>query len=419
MGIGVNTRTAFSLLFPPILAEFGWERGVTAAAFSLGFIASALYAPFIGLFMDRFGPRLVIPLGVCLVSAGMALATLVQRPWHLYLTLGVLVVGGSVLLSYIGHSLFLPNWFVRRRGLAIGIAFSGVGVGSIVLFPWLQGLISRLGWRQACWTLAVLLLVTLVPLNVVFQRRRPEDIGLAPDGDRSLSAAEQGKASAANVVDQDWVATDWTLGRAMRTARFWWVALAFFCSLFAWYAVQVHQTKYLIEIGFAAETAAYALGWVGLTGIVGQIALGHLSDRVGREWAWTLSSIGYVACYGLLLIMQRYPWSLFMYLMVAMQGLLGYGLASVFGAIPAELFQGKQYGTIFGTLSLASTAGAACGPWVAGVLYDRTGTYALAFWLAIGLSMLSIVAIWYAAPRKVRVVAGQVQRLQSARSASK
>jgi len=92
--------------------------------------------------------------------------------------------------------------------------------------------------------------------------------------------------------------------------------------------------------------------------------------------------------------------------MVASQGVLGYGLASVFGAIPAELFQGKHYGTIFGTLSLASIVGGAIGPWVAGALHDYTGSYALAFWATI----VSAVAMWLAAPRKVRAVAGRVPR---------
>ncbi len=168
LAIGVNTRTAFSLLFLPILAEFGWERGTTAAAFSIGFAASALFSPFIGVFMDRLGPHVVLPIGVVMVSAGMALATLVTQPWHLYLTLGVLVVGGSVFMSYIGHSIFLPNWFVRQRGLAIGIAFSGVGIGSIVLFPWLQHFISGAGWRQACWAMAALLLATLLLPNLLW-----------------------------------------------------------------------------------------------------------------------------------------------------------------------------------------------------------------------------------------------------------
>jgi len=95
LALGVNARTAFSLLFPPLLDELGWDRGTTAAAFSLGFLASALYAPFSGMLMDRFGPRVVLTLGVLLVSAGMAGATFIVDPWHLYLTLGILVVGGS------------------------------------------------------------------------------------------------------------------------------------------------------------------------------------------------------------------------------------------------------------------------------------------------------------------------------------
>lgn len=412
MGIGVNTRTAFSLLFPPILSEFGWERGVTAAAFSVGFMASTLYAPFIGMLMDRVGPRLVIPFGVIMVSAGMILATLVQRPWHLYATLGVMVVGGSVFVSYIGHSLFLPHWFVRRRGLAIGMAFSGVGVRSMLLFPWLQRLIDRTGWRQACWALALLLLVSLIPLNLFLQRRRPEDVGLAPDGDDAIRPDGHTGPATDNVADHAWVAVDWTLARAICTRRFWWLFIAFFTGLFTWYAVQVHQTKYLIDIGFQPGLAAYALGFVGFTGILGQIGLGHLSDRIGREWVWTLSGAGFICCYALLLTLQAYPTPVLLYLMIASQGVLGYGLASVFGAIPAEIFQGKHYGTIFGTLNLASSAGAGVGPWVTGAVFDRTGTYAPAFWVAMALSLVSIVTMWLAAPRKVRVVAGQVSRLQ-------
>jgi MFS family permease len=95
--------------------------------------------------------------------------------------------------------------------------------------------------------------------------------------------------------------------------------------------------------------------------------------------------------------------------MVASQGLLGYGLASVFGAIPAEIFQGRHYGTIFGTLNLGANAGAAFGPWVAGAIHDRTGTYTAAFLLAIVACAVSIAAIWLASPRKVRAVAGRIR----------
>ena len=411
LAIGVNTRTTFSLLFPPILAEFGWDRGSTAAAFSFGFLGSVVYAPIIGMMMDRFGPRIVIPLGTILVSAGMVSITFVTQPWHLYLTFGLLVGGASTAISYLGHSLFLPYWFVRRRGLALGLAFSGVGVGSIILFPWIQRMIDQVGWREACWVVAGVLFVIVFPLNVVLQRRHPEDLGLAPDGDTTPDTTPGGQARADNIVDHAWASIDWTLARAIRTSRFWWLSVSFFSSLYAWYAIQVHQTKYLNDIGFSPETAAFALGLVGLTASGGQIVLGFLSDRIGREWVWTISMLGFVLCYILLLFMPQQPSPVLLYGMVVGQGMLGYGTVSVYGAIPAEIFQGKQYGRIYGTLAIAGSLGGGTGPWVTGLLFDQTGSYTAAFWIAMILALVSIGSMWMASPRKVRVVAGQVKRL--------
>jgi MFS family permease len=408
MGIAVNARTAFSLLFPPILDEFGWERGMTAGAFSFGFIVSAILSPSLGKLMDRRGPLVVNELGVILIGSGLLLATLLHEPWQLYATLGMLVGGGSVCLGYTGQGLYLPNWFVRRRGLAMSLAFSGVGIGSIILLPWLQMLIDRSGWRAACLALGIVVLLLLLPLNLLV-RRRPEDIGLQPDGDpapHSIAA----RSGTANVVDHAWVAVDWTLRRAMRTARFWWIAIGYFCALYVWYSVQVHQTKYLVEIGFSPTLAAWALGGVSLAGIPGQIALGHLSDRIGREFVWIVASLGFTLTFLLLLMLRESPTPMLLYLMIAAQGVLGYGVTSVIGAIPAEIFHGRHYGTIFGTLMLASIGGGAVGPWLTGTLHDATGSYTIAFWIAIFLSLLSAIAIWLAAPRKVRLVAGRVAR---------
>jgi MFS family permease len=405
MGLGVNARTAFSLLFPPILDEFGWERGMTAGAFSFGFLVSAVLSPFIGRLMDRRGPRLVVEMGVGCLAIGLMLAPLVRHPWHLYATLGVLVGGGANCLGYTGQSLFLPNWFVRQRGLAMSVAFSGVGVGSIIVLPWLQSLIARAGWRSACWALGVLVLVLLAPFNLLL-KRHPEDLGLAPDGDHTIRTSAAGD-STTNIVDAAWVAVDWTLGRALRTGRFWWIVVGYFCGMFAWYAVQVHQTKYVIESGFNAAEAAWALGLVSLVAIPGQVVLGYVSDRIGREWVWTIGSLGFVLCYLALLGLRHRPTPTLLHLMVMSQGMLGYGLTSVIGAIPAEIFQGRHYGTIFGTVMLAAIAGGATGPWLTGLLHDVTGSYTFAFWIAIGCSVLSAGAMWFAAPRQVRTVAGR------------
>ncbi len=415
MAIGVNARTAFSLFFPPIIGEFGWERGLTAGAFSFGFVVSAVVSPLIGRMMDRFGPRGVMELGVALMGGGLLLAPLTTQPWHLYLTIGVLVGAGSVCLGYSGQSLFLPNWFIRRRGLAIGLAFAGVGIGSVTLLPWVQHMIEQTGWRTACTAMGILVLAVLAPINLLL-RKRPEDIGLLPDGDAAPTATSAAPRS--NVVDPVWVATDWTLRRAMRTARFWWICLGYFCGLYIWYAVQVHQTKFLLDIGFSPNVAVWALGVVSLLGIPGQIWLGHLSDRIGREWIWAISCGGFAICFAALIGLKFAPVLPLVYLMIFAQGALGYGLTSIMGAVVLEIFQGKQYGSIFGTIMLAALAGGAAGPWATGLLYDLYSSYTLAFAVGIAVSILSAIAIWQASPGKVRAVAGQLHKVQSGGSLS-
>ena len=412
MAVGVNARTAFSLLFPAIIDEFGWDRGMTAGAFSFGFLVSALVTPCIGWAMDLRGPKLVIELGVVAMGVGLVLAVLVREPWQLYLSLGALVGGGVNCLAYTGQSLYLTNWFVRRRGLALSIAFSGVGIGSITVLPWVASLIADIGWRAACLRLGILVLVLLAPLNLLL-KRRPEDLGLEADGGPSRSAIVE---RTGNIVDQAWAAIDWTLWRALRTARFWWLSAGYFCGLFTWYAVQVHQTKYLIEAGFAPSKAALALGLVSLVAIPGQIAFGHLSDRIGREWVWSIGNMGFVLCCLILILLGEMRAEILLYAMVLAQGTLGYSMTSVMGAIPAEIFEGRHFGRIFGTAMVAAILGGAAGPWLAGALYDATGSYLTAFWIAAGCSTVSALAIWLAAPRKVRAVAGRADRLSPSAS---
>ncbi len=408
MAIGVTARTAFSLLMPPLIEEFRWDRGFAAGAFSFGFLVSAVLGPLVGRVMDRRGPRIVILTGVALMSTGLFLAPYIAQPWHFYATLGVLVGGGANMMTYTVHSQFLPNWFVRRRALAIGIAFAGAGVGAIVLLPWLQSTILTQGWRTACSAIGLLVVLVVAPL-AIFVWKRPEDIGLLPDGGAGQRAAT-GARRDSNIADAAWAATDWTLARATRTMRFWWIVLAYFCALVAWYAVQVHQTKYLTEIGFAPVVAAWSLGAVAVIGIPGQIMLGALSDRIGREWIWTIGCAGFAVCYAALIAMEQAPSTALLYVMVFTQGFFGYALTSVMGPIVAEIFEGPHYGTIFGTITVSLIGGGAAGPWFAGAIHDATGSYRLAFFIIIVCCVVSAAAIWLAAPRKVRIVPGKIPR---------
>jgi MFS family permease len=136
-----------------------------------------------------------------------------------------------------------------------------------------------------------------------------------------------------------------------------------------------------------------------------------LSDRVGREWVWMIGNLGFVICYLCLIGLRSAPTPLLLYAMILAQGTLGYGLTSVMGPIPVEIFAGRHSGAIFGTVMVAAILGGAAGPWITGVIYDATGTYSIAFWIAAGCSLISILAIWLAAPRQVRAVAGRAGKL--------
>ncbi len=408
MAVSVSARTAFSLLLSPLMSEFSWDRGMTAGAFSFGFLVSAILGPVVGQLMDRYGPRVIIETGVVLLAAGLFLAPLINTPWQLYATLGLLVGGGANLMSFTSQSLYLPNWFERRRALAISIAFAGVGAGAIILLPWLQTIITEQGWRAACRAMGWLVILVLAPLNW-FVRHRPQDLGLLPDGDPAPTADSPTRPRH-TIVDAGWAATEWTLQRALRTTRFWWIMLGFFCGVYAWYAVQVHQTTFLLESGFSPIVAASALGLVSVVAIPGQIGLGALSDRIGREWIWTIGCVGFIICYGALIALERSSSNFLLYLMVVSQGFLGYALTSVMGPIVAEIFEGPHYGSVFGALTVSLIGGGAVGPWITGLIFDYSGSYVPAFAVAMVCCVVSAGAIWLAAPRSVRLVPGLARR---------
>jgi MFS family permease len=412
MAISVNSRSVFSLLFPALIEDMGWDRATIAAAFSIGFLSAVIYAPLIGIALDRLGPRIVIPCAAGTVATGLWLTTLVTSPWELYVSYGLLVIGASIPVSYMGHGVILPRWFERKRGLATGIAFSGVGIGGIILFPWLQGLIDGPGWRQACIAIAVLLVLVVIPLNLLAQRSSPAAVGAKLDGERDRPGDP---APVSNIVDHAWASIDWTVAKAICTLRFWWFFAAMTSAMFVWYALLVHQTNHLLDVGFLTDQAALALGLVPFVGAIGQVGIGHLSDRVGREWTWTLCCTGFAAAYVAMSMMQDAGDVWLIYVMIIAQGGFGYGLASMTSAIPAEIFAGRNFGSIYGVLSISAATGASSGPWVTGKIFDTYGSYDLAFTIGLGVCVFSIVCVWLAGPRKVRLVAGQAAKRERTR----
>lgn len=305
---------------------------------------------------------------------------------------------GFAALPMSTHGIIISNWFVRRRGMAMGIVASGLGVGILVIVPLTQFIISELGWRQAYRMLALLLVVLIAPLNLLFQRHRPEDVGLSPDSGLVTLMGRTVKSK----PDEE---TGWTLSRAMRSYRFWALAVGVFTGALPVHMILIHQVAAAVDAGFSRELAAYALGLTGFFTSFAMILVGSTSDRVGREWAYTLGSLAMI--FGVvLLLVTRGPSQVWMLYAFTLFFAVGFASRqSLYPTIAADLFHGRHFGAINGTLVVFVGAATGIGPWLGGYLFDLFGNYKSAFWVANLLASLSVISIWIAGPRQVRRVA--------------
>ena len=424
LGVAFGVWYSFSVLYIAIINDFGWQRATTAGIFSLFTISHYLCAFLTGWLIDRFGPRLVIPFGALWLAVSLNLLTKATDIWDFYLIYGIMAAVGVSLIGFVPHATFLPRWFSKRRGLAIGMAMAGVGVGMLTIPPFMQHLISRYDWRYAYQILAIIVLFT-IPINLFFQRRDPAQMGLLPDnleinsepngsGAKTTATGKPADLNKQNpskhnlqpagsrIIDPGWVAISWTSRGALRTNRFWYLAAGFFLGPFAIQGVLLHAVAGLVDGGMSAKTAAATFGFLGICGSVGKITLGFFGDRWNRETANTVgmisATIGVSALAAIKFQPQLLPW------IFAICFGFGYGaVAPLFPAIAADIFQGEHFGRIFGLLSLNLGFGGAAGAWFAGYIFDQSGSYLTAFIVDIVVLWLSCSCFWLAAPRKIRL----------------
>ncbi|MBI2877379.1 MAG: MFS transporter [Candidatus Tectomicrobia bacterium] len=417
MALNYSIRYAYPVFFVALEEQFGWSRTATYFAYTLqlqiygfmGVIAGAIY--------DRVGPRVLFPIGATIVFVAMVFCSQLNSLWQLYLFAGVMVPLGTIAIGIVPHTALNNTWFVKKRGLASGLATAGLGVGMGISGLIGQSLISSLGFRWAYAIFGIMVLSVVVPLSLLFQKRRPQDLGLLPDGDRPEAEAqdiplhkrkkERPKIDA--IVDQAWASREWPLREIVRTRRFWVFFAVKFFLVFGVYTVLIHQVHYAVGLGFSKMAAAAAFGITGLVGALGKIIMGHLSDRVGREVTHTLIMI--LAVSGILTLMSiqdpSQAWKLYTY--AVLYG-LGYGaIAAILPPMLADVYGVKALGASYGLSVLGSGLGGSLGPLFAAYLYDTTGSYRVAFTTAIVFLVITVGLVWIFAPRKVRLVEGRAQ----------
>jgi MFS family permease len=383
------------VLFAAIIADHGWSRASASLPFSLALITYAGTAWLAGRLFDRYGPRRLFPLGAICLGVGVIVSAQMNAPWQLCLSWGLLVAQGYNLAGFAPHLALAALWFSRRRGIATGIMLSGASVGALAIVPTAQYLVNAYGWRLAYTLLGTAAMVCLVPLNAIWQHHKPADLGLHPDGVTVSPTRVHPSSSTSS-------AAPWTLWRALGTRRFWWL-FVLVCGL-GWSSniTSVHQIAHMISSGFPSLLAASIVGLLSLFRAASSTVCGGLSDRFGREVIFSLGTL--LCCLGLsLLVLLGHPASAWLLYGYALTYGMGNGVfASVYAAATADLFLGPSLGTILGVLELGWGLGGFAGSWVGGYWYDRWGSYHGIFALTIGIAVLSCVAMWLAAPRRVK-----------------
>ena len=391
VGVAFGARNAFAVFLVAVIEEFHWSRGLASGTLMLGSVMWTLAAPVIGILLDRFGPRIVLSGGAITMAAGFIISGMTHTIFEFYLGMGIFMGVGFAALTMTSQATFLSNWFVRKRGMAIGTAASGIGLGILLVVPWAQWLIATYGWRAAFFILAGVLAIVVAPLNYFFQRQRPEEMNLKPDfGDSPARSSGHVKAAGFNGP---------SLKEALRTWRFWAFALGVLAGAIPLHMVLIHQVAAVSDAGFSKELAAFGLGLIGLFTAPSMISMGLLADRIGRQWSYLFGSASLMVGIALLMMITEANRS---WLFYAFPPFVAFGFSSrqsLYPTIAADLFHGKSFGAIIGAIALFIGAGAGIGPWLGGVIYDWTGSYYWAFCLAQALALLSVGFIWMAGSR--------------------
>ena len=377
-------RAAPSVLMLPLEEEFGWTRTELSLAVTVNLLFYGLMAPFAAALMARFGLRKVTSVALLLVTAGAGLSIFATAPWMLVLTWGVLIGLGTGSMALVFAATVADQWFVKSRGLVVGILTAGSATGQLAFLPFIAILVENQGWRQASLLVAGGALL-VVPLVLIFLRNHPVDIGMTPYGAPDTYVYEPPKRG--NAVK----AALGTLKRAAKVRTFWALVAGFaICGATTNGLIGTHFIPSAHDHGMPETTAAGLLAVVGIFDIIGTIASGWLTDRVNPR----ILLAGYYAFRGLGLLVLPFLLSATVQppiiIFVVIYGLDWVATVPPTVALCREVF-GKDGPIVFGWVFASHQVGAAIAATVAGVVRDQTGQYTAAWFGAAGLCMVAAV----------------------------
>jgi len=392
MVVGVSTavnalawgvRSTFALFYVAMLGEFAWGRGPTALGYSLSWLGFVFFAPIAGWLSDRWGTRTVVAGGGVILGVALVLTGQVTSLTQYYLCFGILGAAG-IAGMLIPSTTIVTRWFVRSRGTAMGVLSAGGPGSAVAFYPLNAALIAMLGWRTALVVFGCIIAAATVSL-VLLYREPPATV------DRAGADAGIGPTPTPRVP-----AEVWTLRRALRSVRLWAAFTMTALGVIGFQIMATHQVAHAVDRAVPRDTAVWLFAVAAACMMAGNLLGGWLSVRVGRGWVFvvgTVVAILGIACFALV----RGPQDRVLLLLYALSG-VGFGMRiAQLSTIPADVFAGPHLGAILGVVQSGGGLGGAIGPFLAGWLFDATGSYRLAFLAACVAVAGSAIAAWFAA----------------------
>ncbi|MDQ1279359.1 MAG: transporter [Thermoproteota archaeon] len=362
---------AFAVFFKPIQGEFGWGREVTSIAFTIFYILQAASSPFIGKLTDHYGPKKIITLGGIFLSAGLALLSLTNDLLSFYIGYGVMGLGTSG-MGMIPVSHVISDWFRERRGMAIGVVSSGLGIGGS-LIPIMIGLylIPSFGWRTTYQILAVSSILLITPITQLLIKPNPEII------EPHIGASKQQKEELSNSSEV------WTLNSALKTSTFWLIASSFTLFQLSQVGTTQHLVNHLTDIGFPLTMATTIFSVTSLTTAGGKFFFGYISDKFKAKYCAILSFLCGLTATAVLLVLDTSSSPLIIGVYIICMGLAVGGWAPLSSMLISTSFGMKNYAAIFGAFSLFFYLSTGVSPAYFGYVYDTTHQYYYAYVLSL------------------------------------
>ena len=380
--VSTGLMQSYAIFLVAFIQDFGWGRAETSIPYSVSQLVAGGSSPLVGALVDRLGPLRLLLLGGGLLILGLLACAEVGALWQLIASYGVIMTVGANCLGLVVFVPLLSRRFVRRRGLAISVVQSANGFARAWSAPIVQLLISSFGWRAAFMIQAGFMAAMIAPLAALFRRTAASSTG--PSRSATATPAPAALPSPPG----------WSLAEAVRTPHFWLLFAVYLFTGLGSFLVSLHQLAFAVDRGFDKLYAAWVLGMGSFLAIAGTIVTGTLSDYIGRErsaiLAYCVSILG-VLC-AMFITHAHQGWLLWLF--ACLFGLTWGARGPVITAKTADLFPGRQLGTILGVITIGSGIGAAAGSWAAGLIFDLSGSYELAFALSIASYVCGCIAFW-------------------------